>query len=736
MNKSPETHIKLCRIENGVVSPWKGLQFTKYQIKESDMRIKTFTFTSPEYLDLTRGRLFVEIICEGHENVVGIALSVEEDPDTGLYNYQCQDLNRMLTQKKFSRFVNKSVYDTLKAILKNYSSYIGTENRLWSDLSLKPKKEYLQKEYEGIQSFNPMDKTIDVIYDKVTYGDQIRSLLFDNNVFVDFYFPGASTYPVIEPYSPDEWLGKGLYFTTPELASYNMKFDITNIITGVAVKPTDTKTGNTTLYQSKDLLGVNLSVFYGTMQTTIDNPTQNNSTSSNSAGGPFNKCGVSTDRSKIMAIGRPSASGELSKYGYKFYKSTFERKCAFCGSNELYWGIFWAGNETSNWGRFECTGNNEGGSAEGHIFCKSCDADFSCIDGKDHISPPRAQLTRIGEPVESSKEEAYKLKNGEYGSDLTNSSTNTNVMTNSGNATTNEGSVTVDSTSASNVELEKQKAIETMTESVRDLLTFKMKIPGGNPQLKKLHTNSFIWTELPERFVLKNFKSTVDAMKGAYTRYTGYVLNRWYVEGVTITHDDSGLWFELELNPFASSYSSYMNILSSAQDAYANANQQQNNTGSTSSISQRTDGKTDCSSTYDLCCNKGSASISSLQNKKESALAQGAIGKTGTNYANAVQGMTGKEAYKYLQKRVVYGSYSDNKYNCASDAFNHLNYLNCAESARLLKACMDVVGQPCVIYHVPNHYMNGVLINGRWETVDLCYQAGTRPEYQTAGWNR
>ena len=94
--------------------------------------------------------------------------------------------------------------------------------------------------------------------------------------------------------------------------------------------------------------------------------------------------GVSPDGKYIMAIGRPSAAGELSKYGYTFYKSVFERICPCCRSDRLYWGIFWAGSETANWGVFPATGLKESGSAEGHIFCAKCDADFSVIDGKNH----------------------------------------------------------------------------------------------------------------------------------------------------------------------------------------------------------------------------------------------------------------------------------------------------------------------------------------------------------------
>lgn len=142
-----------------------------------------------------------------------------------------------------------------------------------------------------------------------------------------------------------------------------------------------------------------------------DNSSSGNSGSSGTANGAFDQYGVSQDGTKIMAIGRPSASGE-SNYGYTFYKSIFERKCPFCGSNELYWSIFWAGNETSSWGTFPATGKSEGGSIEGHIFCKSCDADFSCILGSDHSSPPRAKLNRISGPTKCSKQDAYNLKNG------------------------------------------------------------------------------------------------------------------------------------------------------------------------------------------------------------------------------------------------------------------------------------------------------------------------------------
>ena len=126
----------------------------------------------------------------------------------------------------------------------------------------------------------------------------------------------------------------------------------------------------------------------------------------------FDKYGVSSDGKYIMAIGRPSASGELSKYGYTFYRSVFERKCPICGGTHLYWSIFWAGNEYDNYGVFPATGNKEGGSAEGHIFCADCDADFSCIDGLNHVSNSVNNLKKLVATVRAAKSDAYALLNG------------------------------------------------------------------------------------------------------------------------------------------------------------------------------------------------------------------------------------------------------------------------------------------------------------------------------------
>lgn len=156
----------------------------------------------------------------------------------------------------------------------------------------------------------------------------------------------------------------------------------------------------------------------GTYKVILKDPSNNYSTTKtitiikSNVGTTYNQYGVSEDGYSLLAIGRASASGELSKYGYTFYVTEFDRTCPYCGSHELYWSIFFAGSETANWGTFPATGNGEGSSAEGIIVCAHCDSDWS-VFGHNH-GGSGGDLTVVTPTKSCTKYDAYTLKSGKY----------------------------------------------------------------------------------------------------------------------------------------------------------------------------------------------------------------------------------------------------------------------------------------------------------------------------------
>ena len=99
------------------------------------------------------------------------------------------------------------------------------------------------------------------------------------------------------------------------------------------------------------------------------------------------------------------------------------------------------------------------------------------------------------------------------------------------------------------------------------------------------------------------------------------------------------------------------------------------------------------------------------------------IGKSSANYAAGMKGKSAREVWRTVKNGLKYCKYECNRDKCASTSWNNRSSpgLNCGDSARLLKCCMDVAGVPCIMIHTPGHFYNAVRVDGKWLTADLCY---------------
>ena len=252
------------------------------------------------------------------------------------------------------------------------------------------------------------------------------------------------------------------------------------------------------------------------------------------------------------------------------------------------------------------------------------------------------------------------------------------------------------SASTLNKNLLKKLALEKMSEHNRDYLKLDITLPLGNTALKKVHTNQWLWTELPSEFDLANWTILAKALHSNTNRYQGYVKNRWYIESNDITVNANGkAEMKLGLNAFASSLSEYASDFRELTKAYTSATTQKTTTTSAS--------KTTTNAVGDNTTVKGG------QGKVIDDLVKGIVGNTTDPLSKA------QKIHAWLKQEVRYSRYCCAKYKTAEQCYNNRKSLNCADTATLTCRMMLSAGLNAYIVHRSHengHFWTVIEING------------------------
>ena len=776
-----------------------GVDFTEYEITETDRRTKTAKFTTPTHFDLTSNFTYVIITSPYHEDFGGVILSVDYDADKDLYTYQCQDWRRRYITKGMSvHDTDTKKYDILETLLvlpfkprsENVSVPLSDEHRkrYAAALSgLRPLEEY-KINLSILKEQNYLDRTAEpfLSYDSVI--DRIFNIALSDSNNLDIWFDKWGVCH-LDPIDWDYWLNTGLLLTTQDMAEYKYGFDTTNILTGVRVKSADHTTRpfwNDTQYDGGvgKKISDDLAIIFGNNVAVVEGPKTEKqaTTTSNNSGGTSS--GLMSGK-KNIAVGHDGCgSADSSRLNQMI--QTLQAK----GHNVRSLGI----------GDNVCQSHGLSSSSKGEIcvficcgICCGTIKDF--LDGmtrgyyhydhaifvfcRDDIEMNRKQgyahdwwqgntgvdtsITRHEMFVQHKDKISYvnindgysweaicqRTANGQFGELSGSPSSSANVTTNNTGETTQP---TVDINDPNYIAEQYRLAIEEYSKSVRSLMKFSIKIPLNSPVYKMLHTNTFLFTDLPEKFALVNLPKIYKSLASyKVSRGVPYAKNRWYVEEVKIKQDNKGLFADVTLNAFPSDLSSFNSAMKGYVSAYDSAfrstSEETTTDGTTNTkagnIPARTDGKTDCTAAWSLSYVHTGSTGNPLNSKTPNENDYGKIGREGTNYAEFVKGCSSpREVYKKLSNAGWNGTNRWRDFNdesvgssCVEGIFSQ-GYANCAGLSKLLKACMDVCGFKCAIAHVDSHYNNVVEVNGKWESCDLCYQSGKYPGYQSAGFNR
>lgn len=263
--------------------------------------------------------------------------------------------------------------------------------------------------------------------------------------------------------------------------------------------------------------------------------------------------------------------------------------------------------------------------------------------------------------------------------------------------------------------VDRKNALDKIYEHSRDFLKLKVELPLGDPDLKKVHTNQFLFTHLPSDFGLVNWETIGNALSSNYNRYSGAKTstNRWYIEGCTVDVDVKGTGkMSLDTNAFASTLKSYSEAYKGFQDAINNNSSTTNN----SSTKNKTNATTTNNGELLNQSNIKKYSIPKQVYSKAEEVCKGK--KTDKDKAYAL--------YKWMDNHVGY-SYYTNHQRSETTVMNKGSG-NCVDNSRLYRLLCLSVGIKCTFLksgsccctngRTVGHQFNKVYIDGKGITVD------------------
>jgi len=293
------------------------IPFTKYSIKETDFRVKTATFTSPSYIDLTTGLRLVRIVSKYHENFAGVVLESSYDEDTGLYEYQCQDMSRMFMAVTECKFMTASIYEILINLITGAKLPVHPTKKQLNNYKvvlsgLRPLLMYDQSLYPGnVYKGNPFKQVPHMLIRDKTRMEVIRDIVYSSLGFFDVWFNDNGIIQ-IEPLSKTDWESTGLQLHAYDIMERKFKFSTTNAIVGVRVNGENLDVGKS--YGANSLLGLDLAAFFGVVTTSVANPIKKTNatkstskTTTNTKGNPYG------NKAKKIWIGADGGSGGFTQ---------------------------------------------------------------------------------------------------------------------------------------------------------------------------------------------------------------------------------------------------------------------------------------------------------------------------------------------------------------------------------------------------------------------------------------